>query len=251
MGKDWLPEVGVGEVKKIRVIYELLAEMIGTMVLVFFSCGSAAGGNVVRYSLTFGFTVATMAQAIGHVSGCHINPAVTLGLFVGKKIGLIKSLLYIVAQCIGSLIGAALLLVIQPPTSNGKIPGITHLNGVNAGQGFLIEFVITFVLVLTVYAAAGDESNKDSVKGSSPLAIGLAITIAHLFAGPLTGPSMNPARSLGPAIVGAELNDLWVYWVGPILGGVVGGITYQLAFQAKNFKAEYEVETKINDVEMK
>jgi len=217
------------------------------------SCGSAAangpGQDVVRYSLTFGFTVATMAQTIGHVSGCHINPAVTLGLFVGKKIGLIKSLLYIVAQCIGSLIGGALLLAVF---GKGKIPGVTALGvGIDAGQGFLVEFVITFVLVLTIYAAAADGDNSDSVKGSAPLAIGLAIAIGHLFAGPLTGPSMNPARSLGPAVVAGKLDNLWVYWVGPILGGVVGGITYQLAFQAKNFKAGYEVASKNNDVEMK
>merc|ERR1712045_939018 len=136
--------------------------MIGTMVLVFFSCGSAeadpANGkaNIVRFSLTFGFTVATMAQCIGHVSGCHINPAVTIGLFVGRKIGLIASVLYIIAQCIGGVIGAALLLAIQPENNNitDKIPGITKLaDGLTPGQGFLIEFVITFVLVLTVYAA--------------------------------------------------------------------------------------------------
>merc|ERR1711963_511867 len=106
------------------------------MVLVFFSCGSAADDvgmnnkpNIVRYSLTFGFTVATMAQAIGHVSGCHINPAVTLGLFVGRKIGLIASVLYIIFQCIGALIGAALLLAVQPLNEAQKsIPGITAFN---------------------------------------------------------------------------------------------------------------------------
>merc|ERR1712045_1000945 len=127
--------------------------MIGTMVLVFFSCGSAAADpangqpNIVRYSLTFGFTVATMAQCIGYVSGCHINPAVTLGLFVGRKIGLIASILYIIFQCIGALIGAALLLAVSPANRVGApIPGIRQLaSGVNAGQGFLIEFVITFV----------------------------------------------------------------------------------------------------------
>merc|ERR1712150_290121 len=95
-----------------------------------------------------------------------------------------------------------------------KIPGITQLGlELSPGQGFLIEFVVTFVLVLTVYAAAADEENE--VKGSAPLAIGLAIAIAHLFAGPLTGPSMNPARSFGPAIVGGNTTDLWVYWIGP------------------------------------
>jgi len=254
MGINWLPTLGLKEVKDKRIIFKLLAEMIGTMVLVFFSCGSAEndagmannGANIVRFSLTFGFTVATMAQCIGHVSGCHINPAVTLGLFVGRKIGLIASVLYIIFQCIGALIGAALLLAISPDNRVGDpIPGITGFRGagLNAGQAFLIEFVITFVLVLTVYAAAADDGNE--VKGSAPLAIGLAIAIAHLFAGPLTGPSMNPARSFGPAIVGGNTADLWVYWIGPICGGVVGAITYLLAFQAKTFKEDYSLTNEI------
>merc|ERR1711963_1135117 len=222
------------------------------MVLVFFSCGSAADDvgmnnkpNIVRYSLTFGFTVATMAQAIGHVSGCHINPAVTLGLFVGRKIGLIASVLYIIFQCIGALIGAALLLAISPKNRVGDpIPGITGFRpGLDAGQAFLIEFVITFVLLLTVYAAAADDGNE--VKGSAPLAIGLAIGIAHLFAGPITGPSMNPARSFGPAVVGNSCEQLWVYWLGPICGGVTGAITYLLAFQAKTFKEDYSLTNEI------
>jgi len=256
MGIDWLPTLGLKEVKDKRIIFKLLAEMIGTMVLVFFSCGSAEndggmannGANIVRFSLTFGFTVATMAQCIGHVSGCHINPAVTVGLLVGRKIGLIASILYIIFQCIGALIGAALLLAISPANRVPAIPGITGFSasGLNAGQAFLIEFVITFVLVLTVYAAAADDENE--VKGSAPLAIGLAITIAHLFAGPLTGPSMNPARSFGPAVVGGKTEELWVYWVGPICGGVVGAITYLLAFQAKTFKAESY--SKPNDIGM-
>jgi len=251
---DWLPFVGLKEVKDKRIVFKLLAEMIGTMVLVFFSCGSAekdtgmadGGANIVRYSLTFGFTVATMAQCIGHVSGCHINPAVTLGLFVGRKIGLVASILYIIFQCIGALIGAALLLAIQPESENPKsIPGITTFNNVSAGQAFLVEFVITFVLLLTVYAAAADDGNE--VKGSAPLAIGLAIGIAHLFAGPITGPSMNPARSFGPAVVGGGLGleQLWVYWLGPICGGVTGAITYLLAFQAKTFKEDYSLTNEI------
>jgi len=243
MGVNWLPKLGLKEAKDKRIIYKLLAEMIGTMILVFFSCGSAHTGDNVRYSLTFGFTVATMAQTIGHVSGCHINPAVTIGLFVGRKIGLVSSVLYIIFQCIGGVIGAALLLAIQTPKTQGvnatdPIPGITKLGlDLTPGQGFLIEMVVTFVLVLTVYAAAADEGNE--VKGSAPLAIGLAIAIGHLFAGPYTGPSMNPARSFGPAVVGGYLDNLWVYWVGPIAGGIVAAVTYQLAFQAKNFKDDY------------
>merc|ERR1712150_444718 len=193
-------------------------------------CGSALnnGGDYVRIAMCFGVTVATMAQSIGHVSGCHINPAITAGLMVGAKIGLIKGLLYIVAQCIGAVIGAALLKAFMP---GGVVPGVTGLGpSTSAGQGIGIELFITFVLVLVVYAAAADEDNAGSVKGSAPLAIGLSISTCHLFAIPLTGSSMNPARSFGPALVANNWANHWVYWVGPILGGISAALTYVFAF---------------------
>jgi len=247
--KSIFPKVGLDEVKDIRVVIsKLLAELIGTMILTFFSCGSAQHtlleeSDIVRYSLTFGFTVATMAQVIGHVSGCHINPAVTIGLFVGRKIGLVLSVAYIVVQCIGAILGAAFLLAISteissPGRNDGLIPGITGFGkfGLNSGQAFCVEMFVTYVLILTVYAAAADEDNE--VKGSPPLAIGLAITIGHLFAGPYTGPSMNPARSFGPALVANVWDGHWVYWLGPITGAIAGALTYQGLFRAKYFKKD-------------
>merc|ERR1712241_1589737 len=231
----WMPYVGVDEAKKFPdILFKLVAEMIGTMFLVLVGCGSCfgAGGDAgyVRIALAFGVTVATIAQSIGHVSGCHINPAITCGLIVGAKVGLIKGLLYIVAQCIGGLVGAGLLKAFLPSTQK-TLPGITGLTNVTAGQGVGIELFITFVLVLVVFAAACDENNAPSVKGSAPLAIGLSVTTCHLFAVPLTGSSMNPARSLGIAPFSGFENH-WVYWIGPILGGILAAVTYTLLFKA-------------------
>jgi len=233
-----VPYVGVDEVKTIKLVNSLVAEILGTMFLVLVGCGSCMihetgenGTDVVRIALAFGVTVATIAQSIGHVSGCHINPAITCGLIVGAKVGVIKGLLYIVAQCIGGLVGAGLLKAFLPSTQK-TLPGITGLTNVSAGQGVGIELFITFVLVLVVFAAAADEHNSASVKGSAPLAIGLSITTCHLYAVPLTGSSMNPARSLGPAVVGGDMTNHWVYWVGPILGGILAAVVYQLLFAA-------------------
>merc|ERR1712062_630722 len=252
----WMPYVGVEEAKNFPdILFKLVAEMIGTMFLVLVGCGSCFGANpdkdgddvgdtpdaaYVRITLCFGVTVATIAQSIGHISGCHINPAVTLGLFFGGKIGLINSILYIVAQLIGGLIGAGLLKAFLGelvPKADGV--GVTKLTNISVGQGFGIEFFITFVLVLVVFASAADDNNTPSVKGSAPLAIGLSITTCHLFAIPLTGSSMNPARTLGPSIVFNSWAIHWVYWVGPILGGVTAALIYQLILKAPE-KAKYD-----------
>jgi len=242
----WKPYVGVEETKQLQTVFKLIAELIGTMFLVLVGCGSCfkADGDAgyVRIALCFGVTVATIAQSIGHISGCHINPAVTLGLFFGGKIGLINSLLYIVVQCIGGLIGAALLKAfLGDLVDPAKGVGVTSLNDqISVGQGFGIEFFITFVLVLVVFASAADGNNSPNVKGSAPLAIGLSITTCHLFAIPLTGSSMNPARSFGSNIVFAKTENLWLYFLGPILGGITAALVYQLCFQADPPKAKSE-----------
>jgi len=224
-----------------------MAEFLGTMFLVLVGCGSCLTvptekiqPSVVGIALCFGVTVATIAQSIGHISGCHINPAVTFGLFFGGKIGLINSILYIVVQCLGGLVGAGLLkaLLGDLVEKAGGAVGTTGFDKIGAGQAFGIEFFITFVLVLVVFAAAADENNE--VKGSAPLAIGLSITTCHLFAIPLTGSSMNPARSFGSNIVFNKTAGLWVYFLGPILGGIAASLVYQLCFQAAP-KAEYQV----------
>jgi len=239
-----LPYVGVEEVAGtaniIKTLKQITAELIGTMFLVLFGCGSCLGiaeTDYVRIALAFGLIVATMAQSIGHISGCHINPSVTAGLFIGRKIGLIRSILYIVAQCLGGVIGAGLLSVLMPNSVEKGLgqSTLSTTNGTSAGQGFGIEFLIVFVLVLVVFGAAADENNE--VKGSAPLAIGLSITAGHLLAVPFTGASMNPARTFGPAVILGDFSNHWVYWLGPILGGICAAIVYQMLFTADS-KAE-------------
>lgn len=249
-----VPYVGLSEVveDKVGCAKALVAEVVGTMMLVLVGCGSCSGGddkdsdisdqaNIVRIALTFGITVATIAQAVGHVSGCHINPAVTAGLIVGQKIGIVKGLLYVLAQSLGAILGASILVVVLPQDNDVRGVsglGVTGLSNVSPGQGFGIELLITMVLVLVVFGAAADPNNE--VRGSAPLAIGLSITAAHLWAIPYTGSSMNPARSLGPSVVTGDFNNHWVYWVGPISGGVLAAILYQLVFQAAPKKDKYQ-----------
>jgi MIP family channel proteins len=234
---SFLPRLGLDEIldDKIFLVKCLVAEMIGTLFLVLVGIGSCIGGeqdDFVRIALAFGVTVATMAQSIGHISGCHINPAVTAGLFFGRKIGLIKSVLYIVFQCIGAVVGAGLAYGLGHTDIRGYTGlGMTTVNpNLNAGQAFGVEFLITFVLVLVVFGAAADEDVN--VKGSAPLAIGLSITTCHLFAIPFTGSSMNPARTFGPAVVLGMWENHWVYWLGPILGGICASLIYQLVLKA-------------------
>lgn len=230
---------------------QLLAETVGTLLLVIVGCGSCAGGgvssdqaNIVRISLTFGLTVATIAMVIGHVSGCHINPAVTFGLTVAGKIGPIKAVLYILAQSTGAILGSSILWAflaketpLAPSLRGAAGLGATSVSQeLSPGQAFVIETVITMVLVMVVFGAAADEVNSQKVLGSPPLAIGLSITSCHLFAVPLTGASMNPARSLGPAVLLGDFTNLWVYWAGPLTGGLLAALLYQATFRARRLE---------------
>lgn len=244
-----LPKVGLAEIKQKKVAFarELAAELLGTMLLVMIGCGSAMSGDkddgegqisdqakYVRIALAFGLAVATIAQTVGHISGCHINPAITVGLVAGAKVEVLKGLAYVVAQSLGGLLGAALLKCLVPDDTRGQSSlGSTQLGvSVSLLQGFGIEFFISFVLVMVVFGAAADENNAANVKGSAPLAIGLSITACHLFAIPLTGASMNPARTLGSNVVAGKFKDLWLYLLAPTLGGLVAGLLYQGVFAA-------------------
>jgi len=258
--EDKRTKVGVEDFKGpelVKTIKACVAELMGTMFLVLIGCGAAhsMGDDVVHVALAFGLTVATMAQSIGHVSGCHINPAVTSGLLVAGKISLLKAILFVVSQCVGGIIGALFLkglIGVSQPLNVGEgeigFPGMTLLTSnsttygtINAGQGFGIEFFMTFVLVTVIFGSAADDVAAKASKGSAPLAIGLAISTCILFAGPLTGGSLNPARSLGPAIIGGNMANHWVYWLGPILGGVCASIMYNLLFKAESEEEKKKV----------
>ena len=205
-------------------------------------------------SLAFGLAVMAMVAVTGHVSGgnqqscklapstswilfnnnmsClagHLNPAVSVGLLAGGEMSLIKCGLYIVAQCVGATLGAGVLYGVTPEGRRGSLAANGLGEGADAvhpAAGILLEAVLSMVLVLVVYATAVDSANRIS-PGLAPLLIGLTVTAAHLVCIPYTGTSINPARSLGPVLVMGSLDvDHWVFWVGPLVGGAIGGIVY-------------------------
>jgi aquaporin-4 len=241
------PRSSIEDLGKIAFWKALGAEFLGTAFLVFVGCGAAVTSTpsantdafVTRVALTFGLTVATMVWCIASVSGGHINPAVTIAFLLTRKISLLRAVLYMAFQCSGAVAGAALLYaVVDDPTRVGGF-GCSSIPRVKDGallinefQAILIEALITFVLIFTVFATC--DAKRNDLKGSGPLAIGIAVGICHLAVIPLTGSSMNPARSLGPAVLRGDAcwTDHHVYWIGPMIGGAVAGLLYDLIFAA-------------------
>jgi aquaporin Z len=215
------------------------AEFIGTFWLVFGGCGSAVlaaafpglGIGFVGVSLAFGFTVLTMAYAIGHVSGCHLNPAVSFGLWAGKRFAGKDLLPYIIAQVLGAIVAAAVLYVIASGKAGFEIGGFASNGyGEHSPGGYsmlaalVAEVVLTFMFLFIILGATDERAPK----GFAPIAIGLALTLIHLISIPVTNTSVNPARSTGPALFagGWALSQLWLFWVAPIVGGILAGFIY-------------------------
>lgn len=211
----------------------LLAEFIGIFILNFFSCAACTQSkdDLTLIALAFGLSVFMAAMTIGHISGCHINPAVTVGLLAAGKVSVIRAILYIIAQCAGAVSGVASLYVLVRDVKGAEGLGHTALNAnVNQFQGLGFEFFLGFVLVLVVFGVT-DENKPDS-RFIAPLAIGLTVTLGHLGVVSYTGSSMNPARTFGTAVVTGKWDDHWVYWAGPILGGVAAALLYIIFFAA-------------------
>jgi aquaporin Z len=216
------------------------AEFLGTFWLVFGGCGSAViaaafpnvGIGLLGVSLAFGLTVLTMAYAIGHISGCHLNPAVSVGLWTGKRFPASELLPYIVAQVLGGIAGAGLLYVIASGKAGFDVSGGFAANGYAAhspgGYSLLAclvaEAVLTFMFLMVILGA----TDKRAPKGLAPLAIGFCLTLIHLISIPVTNTSVNPARSTGPAIFvgGWAISQLWLFWMAPIVGAAVAGFAY-------------------------
>ena len=223
---------------------QFLAELIGTFWLVFGGCGSAVlaaafpnvGIGLHGVALAFGLTVLTMAYAIGHISGCHLNPAVSVGLCVGRRFPASKLTAYILAQLIGAIIAAGIIYLIASGqagfdvvksglASNGygdHSPGKYTL-----GAGFVSEVVLTFMFLMVILGA----TDARAPHGFAPIAIGLCLTLIHLIGIPVTNVSVNPARSTGPALwVGLvdswAIGQLWLFWVAPLIGAVLAGVVY-------------------------
>ena len=221
---------------------KLGAEFLGTFWLVFGGCGSAVlaaafpklGIGFVGVSLAFGFTLLTMAFAIGHISGCHINPAVTIGLFAGKRFPAGHVLPYIVAQVAGAIVASAVLYVIASGNPDFSLAGGFASNGYGAHSpgGYSLLACLVAEIVLTagfLMIIMGSTDKRGVPYGFAPIAIGFSLTLIHLISIPVTNTSVNPARSTGPALFagGWALGQLWLFWVAPIIGGIIGAVLYR------------------------
>ncbi|MBY0456641.1 MAG: aquaporin Z [Gemmataceae bacterium] len=237
------------------MLRKVIAELIGTFWLTFGGCGSAVlaalfltsgqqvpinlGIGLVGVSLAFGLTVLTMAYAIGHISGCHLNPAVTIGLVIGKRFPSAQALPYIGGQVLGAVLGAFVLYMIasgSPGFKFDNVAGAFATNGYDAyspGKYSLLsclaaEVVLTFAFLFIIMGA----TDKRAPAGFAPITIGLGLTLIHLIGIPVTNLSVNPARSTGPAVVAAingltpPVEQLWLFWLAPILGAVAGAAAY-------------------------
>lgn len=220
----------------------VVAEFIGTFWLVFGGCGSAVlaaafpelGIGFAGVSLAFGLTVLTMAFAIGHISGCHLNPAVTAGLCVAKRFPAKEVIPYVVGQVLGAIAGAGVLFVIASGRAGFTVADGFAANGYGAhspgGYTLLAAIVAETVLTMMFLLIILGSTDRRAPQAFAPIAIGLALTLIHLISIPVTNTSVNPARSLGPAVFvgGWALTQLWVFWLAPLIGGSLGGLVYSL-----------------------
>lgn len=219
---------------------KFIAELFGTFVLVFMGCGSAvlAGAHVgnLGIAFAFGLSVLVMCYAVGHISGCHLNPAITISMWSTGNISAKDSVVYIIAQILGGIIAAALLLCI----AQGKPEYSLAANGLGANgvdeaspdhysmvSGLIAEIVLTALFLVVVHGSTSKNNPNTKFAG---IAIGLCLTLIHIVGIPVTGVSVNPARSIGPALFvgGAAISQLWLFIVGPIVGGLIGGGIWKL-----------------------
>jgi len=232
--------------KDMTLRVRMIAEFIGTFWLVLGGCGSAVLAlgypgisiGLLGVSVAFGLTVLTMAYAIGHISGCHLNPAVSVGLASGGRFPWNEVVPYVIAQVLGAIAAAALLYLIASGKAGFELGSGLGSNGYaehspgkySLGAGFVTEVTMTFMFLMIILGA----TDSRAPKGFAPVAIGLGLTLIHLVSIPVTGTSVNPARSTGPALIvgGWALQQLWLFWVAPLIGAVLAGFVYRWSGQA-------------------
>ena len=215
-----------------------IAECIGTAILVFMGCGSAvflgtaANGGHLAVALAFGLSIVATAYVIGGISGCHINPAVSLGMFLAKRLSASDLAKYIIAQIVGAIIGALLLRIIVSVSSPYGIIDLTgglgsnSYNNVGPLAGLLVEIILTFIFVFTILGV----TSNPAFSNTAGIVIGLTLTFVHLVGIPLTGTSVNPARSIGPALLSGSpvlIGQLWVFIVGPLAGAALAAFVFE------------------------
>jgi len=226
---------------------KLGAEFMGTFWLVLGGCGSAVmaaafpgvGIGLLGVSLAFGLTVLTMAFAIGHISGCHLNPAVSLGLWAGGRFEAKELVPYIISQVLGGIAGAAILYLIASGKAGFDVTAGFATNGFGAFSpggysmvaALVCEVVMTFMFLMIILGS----TDKRAPAGFAPIAIGLGLTLIHLISIPVTNTSVNPARSTGVAVFagGASISQLWLFWVAPIVGAILAGLVYKCCCEKK------------------
>jgi MIP family channel proteins len=220
---------------------QLIAEFLGTFALVFIGAGAVvmagtAGSGLVGVALAHGVVLAVMVSVLAHISGAHFNPAVTLGVWVARKIDTPRALLYIATQLVAGIVAALVLRWVLPeqlwnPGGAGASLGNTTVNaglGMTETRAVFLEAILTFFLVIAVFGTAVDD--RGPFVKTAGLTIGLVLIFDILMGGPLTGASMNPARSLGPAVATGDFTGIWVYFAGPIAGGVIAAGLYWFVF---------------------
>lgn len=229
----------------VRDTQKYIAEFLGTLTLVFIACGVAvvSGGQYLPTALAFGLVLLAMVYAIGPISGCHINPAVSVAMLVAGKMKFKDCLMYVVAQFLGAIVGAALLFVVAKGLASYSLDvnGLgqngygDNYSGYGLGAAFLAEVMLTGVFVFAVLGA----TSKAAPKGFAGLSIGFALTVVHLVGIPITGTSVNPARSFGPALLvrGDALTHYWVFLVAPLLGGIMAALIWKLFFDSATEEA--------------
>ena len=228
----------------IENIKKYAAELIGTMILVLMGCGSAmflgcdtAGGHL-AVALAFGLSIVATAYIIGNISGCHINPAVSLAMLINKKLSVTDFIGYVISQIIGAFAGAGLLKLILSLGADSGLKDLTVAEDLTGGLGangianvgvagaIVVEIILTFIFIFTIIGVTSDES-KGGVAG---IVIGLTLTFVHIVGIPLTGTSVNPARSIGPAVLagGDALSNVWIFIVAPLIGAALAAVVYKL-----------------------
>jgi len=225
---------------KYSAVQKYLAEFIGTAILVLVGCGSAVAlgcdpsGGHLAVALAFGLAIVATAYVIGGISGCHINPAVSLAMFIRKKLSATDFIWYVAAQILGALAGAGLLKAI---VNFGIIDhtgalGSNGIGSIGVGGSLLVEVILTFIFVLTILGVTSDDK-KGSVAG---IVIGLTLAFVHIIGIPLTGTSVNPARSIGPALFagGSAIGDLWIFIVAPLIGATIAALVFSALIGKKS-----------------
>ncbi|KAH0629104.1 hypothetical protein JD844_010935 [Phrynosoma platyrhinos] len=257
----------------IKFARAVVCEFVATVIFIFIALGSAFKWplelpSVLQISLAFGLTICTLVQAFGHVSGTHINPAVTVAYFVGNQISVIRLAFYVVLQLLGAVIGAGILYAVTPRHVRGTLalndvspsaakiriklmmgawatdsqpPELGKLGNLSLdtspGEALVVEIILTFTVVMCIFSAT-DKRRRDS-RGNSALSIGLAVTMAHLIGIYYTGCSINPARSFGPAVITGKFSGAhWVFWFGPIFGGSLASVVYNYLLYPRKLSME-------------